>query len=178
MSGRTPPVLTTDRLILRGHRIDDFPAVAALWSDRAVARYVGGRPASRQDAWMRLLRYSGLWPLLGYGYWAVTDKASGVYLGEVGLADFKRDLIPPLDGIPEISWVVAPAAQGKGYGTEAARAVLKWSDRHLAAPYTACIINPANAASLNVATKAGYVHAAQTLYGDDPVILLTRRRRG
>ena len=37
-------VLETDRLVLRRHRLDDFPHAARMWGDPAVTRHVGGRP--------------------------------------------------------------------------------------------------------------------------------------
>ena len=61
--------------------------------------------------------------MLDYGFWVVTDKVSGAFLGEVGFADFKRDLTPPL-GVPEIGWALMPHAHGKGLATEAVQAAL------------------------------------------------------
>src|SRR5579872_1670563 len=118
------PVLETDRLRLRGHCIDDFPACAAMWADAGVTRFIGGRPLSGEEAWARLLRYVGHWDLLGFGYWVVEEKASGTFAGEVGLAEFKRDIEPAID-VPEAGWVLTTAAQGKGYATGALRAVLR-----------------------------------------------------
>lgn len=36
------PVIETDRLILRAHRLDDFPALEAMWADPRIARFIGG----------------------------------------------------------------------------------------------------------------------------------------
>ena len=41
------PVIETDRLILRAHRLEDFPALAAMWGDSAVSRFAGGKPSTR-----------------------------------------------------------------------------------------------------------------------------------
>jgi len=43
-----------------------------------------------------LLRYAGHWALAGYGYWIVEERESGRPVGEVGLADFRREISPPL----------------------------------------------------------------------------------
>ena len=64
------PVLRTERLELRAHRREDFEALAALWADPEVTRFIGGKPASAQDSWFRLMRYMGMWPLLFCGEWA------------------------------------------------------------------------------------------------------------
>ena len=102
------PIIETERLILRGHRLDDFPALAALWGDEEVTRHIGGRPSTRDESWARLLRYGGHWQLLGYGYWAVEWKQGQRFVGDVGFADWHRDIRPALDGMPEGGWVFAP----------------------------------------------------------------------
>ena len=78
------PVIETDRLRLRAHRPDDFAACCALWSDPIVNRYTTGKPLAPEDVWAKMLRYGGLWAMLGYGYWVIEEKASGDFVGEVG----------------------------------------------------------------------------------------------
>lgn len=104
-----PPVLTTARLILRAHTRDDFLDSHAMWSDPEVIRYIGGKPSTREEVWARLLRYAGHWTMLGYGYWVVREKDSGRFIGEVGLADYQRDIEPSLSGTPEMGWALSPA---------------------------------------------------------------------
>src|SRR5689334_19710331 len=120
------PVVSTARLTLRAHRLDDFAAYFAMWADPAVTRFIGGRPLSREDAWARFLRYTSHWAMMGYGFWAITETATGRFAGEAGLAEFKREIEPPLVGTPEIGWVMAPWAQGQGFATEAVRAATAW----------------------------------------------------
>lgn len=151
-----PPDLATDRLRLRAHRRDDLPALTALWSDPDVVRYIGGRPATAQEAWFRLLRYRGLWPLLGFGYWAITRAGDGQYLGDIGLALFRRGIGDAFDSVPEMGWALDPQAAGQGLATEAGRAVLAWADRDLPDPATVCMIDPGNAASIRVAARLGF----------------------
>ena len=92
------PTLHTDRLILRPHRITDYPACRALWADAQVVRHVGGMPLDAQAVWFRLLRYAGMWSLLGYGMWAIEDRTSGTFLGECGLLSAERGLRGPRPG--------------------------------------------------------------------------------
>lgn len=167
--------LTTDRLILCPHTADDHTACCALWSDPEVTRFIGGRPATPEEVWQRILRYAGLWQLLGYGYFVATDRVSGALVGEVGLADFHRDLDPPLGDTPEAGWVLLPNYQGRGLAHEALTAMLAWAD--LTMPRTACMIDPANAPSLKLAERLGYTEYAQTTYKDHPTILLARTRQ-
>ena len=108
------PVLETQRLKLRGHHVDDFIKVAAMWADHNVTKQIRDQPFTQEETWTRFLRYVGHWALLGFGYWVVEDKQTGEFLGEVGFADFKRDLKPSLEGVPEIGWALSAGAHGKG----------------------------------------------------------------
>jgi RimJ/RimL family protein N-acetyltransferase len=168
------PVLETARLQLRGHRLDDFTACAAMWADPAVTRHIGGKPFSREESWARLLRYAGHWALLGFGYWVVEEKDTGRFAGEIGFADHKRNLEPSLDGFPEIGWALAPHAHGRGYATEAVGAVITWGDAHFGPSQTACLIHPENLASIRVAEKCGYREWQRTTYKGQPATVFLR----
>ncbi len=67
---KTVPVLETERLQLRGHRLEDFVQCAAMWADPLVIRYIGGKPLTEEESWTRFLRYVGHWSL-GYATEAV-----------------------------------------------------------------------------------------------------------
>jgi RimJ/RimL family protein N-acetyltransferase len=123
-----------------------------------------------------VLRYGGLWALLGYGYWIVRERESGRFVGEVGLAEFRREVTPSLEGAPEAGWVLAPWAHGRGYATEAVRAALSWADANLAAPRTVCLIAPENAASIHVAGKCGFRERTRGTYKGEETLILERPR--
>lgn len=173
----TAPALETERLTLRGHALGDFAESAAMWADPAVTRYITGRPSTEEEVWARLLRYAGHWALLGFGYWVVREKATGRFVGEVGFADFKRDLTPSIAGVPEAGWVISPWAQGKGYATEAVRAALGWGEARFGGSRTVCIIAPENTPSLRVAAKCGFQEVTRTTYKGEPSILFERSAR-
>lgn len=170
------PLVETARLRLRAHRIDDFDTSAAMWADPAVVRYLSGTPSSREASWARLLRYPGHWALLGFGYWAVESKADGQFIGEVGFANYRRDIEPPLGERPEAGWVLKASAQGQGFATEAVTAAHAWADRELEVPGTVCIIDPRHAASIAVARKLAYDDEATARYIGDSVLVMARRR--
>ncbi|MBB4954206.1 RimJ/RimL family protein N-acetyltransferase [Agrobacterium vitis] len=170
------PLLETPRLRLRGHRRDDFDAMAAMWADERVVRYISGKPSTRAQSWARLLQYIGHWQILSFGYWALEDRETGVFLGEVGLADFKRDITPSIEGIPEIGWVLVPDAHGKGLATEAVAAVLKWADAHFEQGQTVCLFHPQHGASIRVAEKNGYVWKADGDYMGAETLIMQRVR--
>ena len=168
------PELETDRLRLRGHRAEDFAAASAMWGDSGVTRYIGGRPFSAEETWARMLRYAGHWAWLGFGYWVMEERASGRFAGEVGLEDFRGEIEPGLEGAPELGWVLAPWAQGRGLATEAVRAVLAWRDKVLAPGPTVCLIHPENAASFRVAEKCGFRERRRSIYHGGVTVVMER----
>jgi len=178
MTFDTVPVIETLRLRLRPQCADDFSASFRMWSSPDVVRHITGKPSTRQESWSRLLRNIGHWKLLGYGYWLVEERTTGLFVGEIGFADFKREIEPNLDGLPESGWVLTPEAHGKGYATEAVGAALAWADGSLPAPCTVCMIAPQNEASINVARKCGYEDWTTATVNAEPVILFRRARGG
>jgi len=168
------PVLETERLILRGHRLEDFVVSSAMWADPAVTRYIGGKPLTEEESWTKFIRYPGHWALMGFGYWAVEEKETGKFVGEIGFADFKREIEPSLKGVPEIGWVLVSEAQGKGYATEAVRAAVAWGDQHFGKVRTACIIHPENVASIRVAGKCGYGEPQKALCKGHETLMFVR----
>ena len=168
------PSLETERLLLRGHRREDFAECCAMWGDAAVTRFIGGRPFPKDEVWTKLLRYVGHWSVLGYGFWVHEERGTGRFAGEVGFADFHRDITPSLEGSPEIGWVLAPWAQGRGLATEAVRGALKWGASHLPSQRTVCLISPENVASIRVAEKCGYREFQRTTYKGTPTLLFER----
>jgi RimJ/RimL family protein N-acetyltransferase len=171
-----PPRLQTERLILDAHMAGDFEALAGMWEDPEVVRHISGRPSSRADSWSRLLRYRGLWSVLGYGYWAVRERSSGRYMGDVGFADFHREMEPSIAGVPEAGWVLAPWAHGRGYATEAMAAACRWMDGTRDFPHTVCILVAQNVASIRVADKTGFTEELPAVFRGEPCLLRTRHR--
>jgi RimJ/RimL family protein N-acetyltransferase len=162
------PVLETERLCLRPAERTDLEPAAAMWADEGVVRFIGGKPRSRQEVWFALLRGAGLWAMVGHGYWVVTDRATGEFLGEGGFAEFKRGLPEHLVPGPEAGWAFAPAAWGRGIASEAVGAMHEWLDANRPG-ISSCVIEPANIASAKVAAKMGYVQTGETLLGGERV---------
>jgi RimJ/RimL family protein N-acetyltransferase len=167
------PVLETDRLSLRGHLLQDFASSAAMWADPIVTRYFG-HSFSEEESWTRFLRHFGHWTLLGFGYWVVQEKSTGDFVGEIGFCDYKRAIEPRLT-LPEIGWALASRFHGKGYATEAVRAVLAWGAGHFGPSPTTCIIHPDNLPSIRVAQKCGYREVHRTTYKEQPSIVFVRQ---
>ncbi len=168
------PAIDTARLTLRGHRPEDLAECLKMWSDTQVTRHIGGRPFTEEEVWGRVLRYVGHWAALGFGYWAMREKATGRFVGELGFADFKRELHPSLGDSPEAGWALCPWAHGQGLATEALLAILKWGDANFVGKRTVCLISPSNVASIRVAAKCGYHELRRTSYKGEATIIYQR----
>jgi RimJ/RimL family protein N-acetyltransferase len=168
------PVLLTPRLELRGHRLEDVADCVAMWGDPEVVRYIGGKPFTEEDVWMRFLRYVGHWMVMGFGYWVIIDRASGRFVGEVGFGDVRRAIEPPWGPVMETGWALAPWAHGQGIATEAVKAVLAWADENRPHPRMVCMIDEGNVASRRVAQKCGFVEYAQGAYKGETLGLFER----
>ncbi len=176
MKVRQPVRIETDRLVLDGHRAEDFEALCALWAEPEVVRHIGGRPNTRHECWMRLLRYSGFWPLLGYGFWAVREKATCRFMGDLGFHDVCREIEPSIFGIPEAGWVLAPWAHGHGFAGEALAAALGWLDAETEHASSVCLISPGNEASVRLAGRYGFGGQTIARFMDQDTLLLRRAR--
>ncbi len=172
------PRIETARLVLRTSVPEDLGAHAAMLGDPAVMRHLTGAGIPREDAWRRMLQGPGLWAMLGFGYWSVERRSDGRYIGQLGFADFKRDMVPSLDGLPEMGWLLTADAQGQGFAREGVEAALGWADEALNAPEIVAIISPDNAPSIRLAERTGFRRAEETTYKGEPTIVFRRPGRG
>jgi RimJ/RimL family protein N-acetyltransferase len=141
--------LETERLTLRMWREDDFEDYAHICADADVMRYLGGKPLTRHEAWRHMAFLIGHWHLLGYGHWAVEEKASGRVIGRLGF------LNP--EGWPgfEIGWTLGRESWGKGYASEAAQRALRYAFTEMNREHVISLIHPDNKASIKVAERLG-----------------------
>jgi len=171
----TVPVLETDRLVLRGFRSDDLDAITEMWAMPEIVRYIGGVPMTREQSWTRLLRQIGMWSVMGFGFWVITEKATGRVIGEAGFHEMRRALTPSLEGTLETGWGLLPEFQGKGYATEALNAMWAWIGANRPDMTITCIIDPRNAASIGLAERHGFREFARSPYQGSEVVLLRRK---
>lgn len=170
-------IAETERLILRHFRIVDGDAMDCVFGDAQVMHY--GRGVQTQEwvrAWLRgcLEDYHMKW---GFGLWAVVEKSSQDVIGFCGLTRF-----PDVGGQPEteIGYRLARAHWGRGYATEAARAVRDYSFSTLNLRRLISIIHPQNVASIRVAEKTGLSYEKDVMLEGythpDRVYSITRER--
>lgn len=142
------PVLQTERLLLRLPRIEDFDRYAELQADEEAARHIGG-VLPRHAAWRKFLQMPGAWALQGFGMFAVVEKHSGRWLGQLG--PWQPEGWPGT----EMGYAFHPDAWGRGYALEAAVAAIDWSFANLGWNEIIHCIAPANTASQKVAQRLG-----------------------
>ncbi len=141
------PVLTTDRLALRGPEPQDWPAFRDYFtSDRSI--YTGG-PLEPRSAWMMFAAEIGHWAIHGFGMWTVTLTESGQQIGLVGC------WYP--DGWPEkeIGWLLWDGFEGQGYAAEAAQAARAQCYGPFGWTTAVSYIAPKNARSIALAERLG-----------------------
>jgi RimJ/RimL family protein N-acetyltransferase len=141
--------IESDRLILRQWRLDDFESYLELCQDPEVMRFLGGKTFDRLECWRHMAFMVGHWQLLGYGPWAVEEKATGRFVGRVGF------LNP--EGWPafELGWTLSHKFWGRGYATEAARRALGYGFDELDKDHVISLIDPKNTKSIKVAERLG-----------------------
>ena len=138
--------MRTERLLLREWRESDRDAWAALNADPAVREFFP-TVLTRGQSDEAFDRISAQLDDRGWGLWAV--DLDGEFLGFTGLAqpDFRPER--------EIGWRFAATAWGRGYATEAARAVLEFAFTELALPEVVSFTAVANVRSRAVMERIG-----------------------
>jgi RimJ/RimL family protein N-acetyltransferase len=159
-------ILETERLLLRPITDDDFDAVAALYGDADVMRFIGLRgPMTREQTKDRLAFMVDHWRQHGFGMWALRLKEGGEFVGRCGLRymDNTTEI--------ELGYTLAKAYWGKGLATEASRAVVRHTFEVLKLGRLVAIADPANTASVNVMKKLGMTfERTGHFYGSDCVL--------
>jgi RimJ/RimL family protein N-acetyltransferase len=171
---RSAPTLETERLILRGWRKEDFRPYHALLQHPDVHRHFGPEPMGAEECWRRLTSAVGGWEFNGFGTWAVERKEDAKLVGNVGPFTAWRDLDPEFGEDPEMGWIFAAETHGQGLASEACRAALDWIESNLKPTPLWAIIAPANESSLKLAERLGFERIHQTLYHNDPTVVLKR----
>jgi RimJ/RimL family protein N-acetyltransferase len=154
-------ILSTDRLILRTWKSDDIPLMAAISSDPLVMEHF----PYTQDlaATQKLIAHiQDHYEKYGYCLYALEIKNTGEFIGFVGLNHPSFDIpgfIPKSLPIVEIGWRLSSTHWGKGYATEAAKAVLKYAFNELNLKEIISFTVPANIKSRRVMEKIGLHHS-------------------
>jgi RimJ/RimL family protein N-acetyltransferase len=150
-------IAETARLTIRRLAEPDIPAVAAIWADEQVTRFMGG--PRNFDKLCIAFKDDLKAPPTSFELWVVVEKNSGRIAGHCGLVP---KVVDGRDEV-ELTYVIATIFWGRGYATEAAAAIRDHAFRHLGLTRIVALIDPANAASERVALKLGLKFEANTI---------------
>ena len=175
LPARGAVVLATSRLLLRRLGTDDAAFVVALLNDPAWIAHIGDRGVRDAEGalgWM-VRGPEALFATHGFGLMACEVRDVPVPIGICGLV--RR---PGLEDV-DVGYALLPQYRSRGYATEAVLATLAWARDVHALDRVVAIVSPANAESVRVLVRCGFVHERDVrMPGDEhPLGLYARTLR-
>jgi [ribosomal protein S5]-alanine N-acetyltransferase len=147
-----PDWQSTARLSLRPPTAEDAPAVLRILSNRTVVEHnPSDLVLDLSEIEVLLGRWLDHWAEHGFGNCCVFEKATGRLVGNCGVRWMTVHEAPVLN----LMYRFDPSIWGRGYATEAARAVLDWTFQAMPDQLVLARIRPGNLASQAVASKIG-----------------------
>jgi [ribosomal protein S5]-alanine N-acetyltransferase len=152
-------VLTTERLVLRPVTADDRAVLLAHWGAPDVRRFLfDGAAPSAAEISQAIEDSARNFAAAGYGLWLIHEKDRPDPIGPdpIGPDPIGTAGLRPLEDLGlEIFYSLAPSSWGKGYATEAARAVLEHALGSLGLPEVLAEVDEGNTASIAVLERLG-----------------------
>jgi RimJ/RimL family protein N-acetyltransferase len=144
--------LETERLALRQLEDADAPFILRLLNEPGFLKHIGDRGVRTQaDARAYIARSAQeSYRQFGFGLLAVQRKREGTPIGMCGVMQK-----PWLDA-PDLAYAFLAEAEGRGYATEAARAVLAHARADLRMERIVAVVTAENAGSIRVLEKLGF----------------------
>jgi [ribosomal protein S5]-alanine N-acetyltransferase len=144
-------VLRTERLVLRPVTAEDHAVLRAHWAAPDVRRFLfDGATLSAAEITEAIEDSARDFGRAGYGLWLVHETDRTDLVGTAGLR--------PLEDLGlEIFYSLAPGSWGRGYATEAARAVLDHALGPLGLPEVLAEVDEGNTASVAVIERLGMI---------------------
>lgn len=166
-----PLPILTERLAMRAYEAGDLQQLhTVLYNDEAAMALLGG-PRDLAGTRAALERTISQHELGGYSFWPVFERESGLLCGEAGLFP----LAP--DG-PDVAlgYAFGAAYWGRGYATEAARAVVAEAFGPLGMDHLVAITREANFGSRRVLAKLGFrEHGLRHVWGAEQLFFTLLR---
>ena len=152
--------LVTVRLTLRRLTTTDAPFMLALLNSPSWLRFIGNRNVHTLDEARQYIENGALksYKLHALGSYLVTLSETGQPIGTCGL--HQREDLPDVD----IGFAFLPSFEGKGYGYEAASAVVKYAIDTLQLQRLTARCNPENEASIALIEKLGFQYEKHVEY--------------
>jgi ribosomal-protein-alanine N-acetyltransferase len=144
--------IETPRLVIRTFEPRDAGAWLALVNDPEVTRYLPPTPEATMETFAEALeRRHAMEREIGYSMWAVDDKATDAFVGQCGIRPVEQGAGPEID----LAYHYTRASWNKGYGTEAAIAVLAHGLGPVGLDRIMAVAMQENAGSWRIMEKAG-----------------------
>jgi RimJ/RimL family protein N-acetyltransferase len=142
-------ILETERLTIRQwDTAADLDDAVAIYGDPQTMRFIPCGALDREQTARLITRMAERERQHGFGIWPVVHKNDGRVIGECGIT-----YIPEYGNDVEIAWIFNRAYHGKGYASEAARAVKELALAKLRLPQLFALIDRENAPSIAVANR-------------------------
>lgn len=160
--------LETTRLRLEPYNDSHYEGLRAMDNDSDVMRYISkGIVKTPEETRENIRRVQSRWQKYGFSWWAIKEKASGVVVGAACL-----QYLANVEGAPlEIGWRLIPEHNGKGYATEAAKAIIDFAAEHIGADYLVAVADPENIPSQRVMQRLGMAYKAIEQHYDEPCVV-------
>jgi RimJ/RimL family protein N-acetyltransferase len=160
------PEILTPRLRLRAWSDDDVAALAHIYADPEMVRYL--RPHDLEGTREQIGSFERHWESRGFGVWAVELRESGRFIGRAGLMHHDDWTACPHDA--EVGWVIDRDLWGQGLATEAGSAAVELGFATKGLGRIISIAHRENAASQKVMEKLGLVREGETVWKGNPVV--------
>ncbi|MFD9270501.1 GNAT family N-acetyltransferase [Streptomyces goshikiensis] len=147
--------LTTERLVLRTWTAAEAAAVLDCAGGTRPGDWAGDFPSEGDSVIASLLGDNPAW-LGTYGHRLIIERESSLVIGSIGL------FWPPTEGVLELGYGVVASRRGRGYATEATRALAAFALTAPAVHTVAAGVELSNPASVRVLEKAGFERYATT----------------
>lgn len=144
--------IKTDRLLLRDWKASDLEEFIRINSDSMVMEYMP-RILKPEDSKRLMKKFQDHIEKNGYGMFAVEVKETKEFIGTVGICKVRFDA--PFTPAVEIAWRLSYESWGKGYATEAARAVMDYGFNELNLDEIVAFTIHDNARGIHVMEKLG-----------------------
>jgi RimJ/RimL family protein N-acetyltransferase len=166
----------TPRLVLRPHQVDDAADWYALQSDPTVLRYLSWPRRSPRASRRHLHHRTRHTRLEQAGdFLALAVELDGRLIGDVSL--HLREVAAG-DRRAEIGWIIGTEWAGRGYASEAARALLRIAFETLGARYVTAVMDPDNERSELLARRLGFLQIGEAAIERTMLLGRERFRRG
>lgn len=164
-------ILETGRLVFREFTEEDADKLFFLLSDSLVMKYCSGTiDMIGTKKWLEMV--IELYKSCGYDYWAVYEKNTDIFLGQIGI------LKQEIEGKEEncLAFMIGREYWNKGYATEGAIACIDYAFKVLKLEELIATVERENLQSIGVLKKIGMKYVREADYFNEKVDIYSIRK--